>query len=124
MNEKQVHEMNNTSKYSYKLRPGYGSKELLLDFNTNESPDQLQQELHALIEKAGFVLTDANDLWINDELLFNYTSKNGVITFSRDVWDMFFIMGKDNQTDILLLDKLLCENPLFEKTEVDFSAYE
>jgi hypothetical protein len=110
--------------YSYKLRPGYGSHELLLDFAARHSPDQLQHALSHILQEAGFVLVGMADLWMNDEFAFIYKSKKGRITFSRDIWDLFFIIGDNNQEDILMLDKLLAENPLFAKEEVDFSNYQ
>lgn len=112
-----------SSKYSYKLRPGYSSKELLLDFNANQLPDQLQQDLITILENNGFKLDGVSDLWVNDELQFKYKSNNGLVILSRDIWDFFFIIGENNQADILELDKLLLNNPLFKKLEVDFSRY-
>jgi len=46
--------MKNSAKYSYKLRPGYGSTELLLDLNCNGFPDSLQRDLFAIFEEENF----------------------------------------------------------------------
>lgn len=60
---------------------------------------------------------------MNDQLLFNFKSENGIVTITRDIWDLFFIEGANNQEDILKLDNRLSKNPLFEKLNVDFSEY-
>ncbi|MFT6245496.1 MAG: hypothetical protein ACJA0U_000063 [Salibacteraceae bacterium] len=114
--------MKNSAKYSYKLRPGYGSTELLLDLNCNGFPDSLQRDLFAIFEEENFKSVQS-DLWIHDQIWFEYKSDNGAITISRDIWDFFFISGEDNQKDILKLDIILSENELFEKQTVDFSEY-
>ena len=115
--------MKSTTKYSYKLRPGYGSDELLLDLNCNGSPDDLEKNLFELIKQADFRIVGTDDLWMNDQLLFNFQSANGIVTITRDIWDLFFITGVNNQEDILKLESRLSVNPLFEKLSVDFSEY-
>lgn len=115
--------MTDTPKFSYKLRPGYGSKDLLLDFNAKQSADQLQAELISILENNGFKFESAEDLWMNDELLFNFSSQNGAIVLSRDIWDFIFVHGDKNQADIFKIDALLSANSLFEKLPVDFSEY-
>ncbi len=116
--------MKTDCKYSYKLRPGYGSDELLIDLDARNSPDQLQQDLFHLLEQNGFKLKETKDLRMNDELLFIFSSDNGTISLLRDIWDLFFILGENkNQTDILKLDQMLSENPLFEKMIANYSDY-
>lgn len=111
-------------KYSYKLRPGYGSKKLLLDFDATKFPNKLQKKLTVMLKENGFKLENVNDLEINNEFLFEYKSTNGLITLSRDIWDFFFITGDDNQVDIIKLDKFFSKDNLFEKLEIDFSVYQ
>ena len=111
-------------KYSYKLRPGYESSELLLEFNCGKSADDLQNDLFTILKNANYQLTGSGDLWMNDEVLFFFNSKKGTVILSRDIWDFFFIMGEKNQTDILKIDHVLSENELFLKQEVDFSEYQ
>lgn len=116
--------MNSTFKYAFKLRPGYGSEELLIELDAKESPDQLLPDLFGIVELAGFKLEETGDLWMNDEFLFIFSSDNGTISISRDSWDLFFILGENNQADILKLDQLLSVNPLFEKIIADYSDYQ
>ena len=112
-------------KYTYKLRPGYSSKDLLIDLNvTSDAADQLQEDLFALLERAGFKFEATGDLWMNDELFYFFRSERGRVILSRDIWDLFFIMGENNQEDILLIDKYMLESPLFESLPVDFADYE
>lgn len=115
--------MNSAVKYSYKLRPCFGSKELLLELDGKDSVDALQQDIFKILQEAGFTLNSVGDLWVNDELMFEYTSEKGMITITRDIWGLFFIVGNDNQSDILKIEHLLSKNTVFEKLVVDFSDY-
>lgn len=117
--------MKPNSAYTFKLRPGYGSEELLIELDGKDQPDELQTDLILLLEQNGFKLTELKDMWQNNEWSFIFRSKQGVVQLSRDsIWDLFFIMGENNQSDILKLDKLLLKNPLFEKLNVNYSDYQ
>ncbi|TSJ46375.1 hypothetical protein [Fluviicola chungangensis] len=117
--------MENPIKYSYKLRPGYGSDELLIELDGKDQPDELQTDLILILEQNGFKLTELKDIWQNDEWSFIFRSQQGVVLLSRDtVWDFFFLMGENNQADILKLDEILSKNPLFEKLNVNNSDYQ
>ncbi len=117
--------MKSDSKYTFKLRPGYGSEELLLELDGKDEPNQLQEDLFLILLQNGFKQGKAEDIWQNDEWCFYFHSKEGTVLLSRDtVWDFFFLIGEDkNQADILKLEQLLSENPLFEKIMVDYSDY-
>lgn len=54
--------MKSTTKYSYKLRPGYGSDELLLDLNCNGFPDDLQNNIYEIVNQADFKIVGTDDL--------------------------------------------------------------
>ena len=112
-------------KYTYTLRPGYGSEELLIELNGKDKPNQLQEDLFLILLQNGFNQGKTEDIWQNNEWCFYFHSKNGTIILSRDtVWDLFFLIGENkNQADILRLAWLLSENPLFEKITVDYSDY-
>jgi hypothetical protein len=113
-------------KYTYKLRPAYDSDELLIKLDGKDQPNELQTDLILILEQNGFQLNELKDIWQNDELCFLFQSHNGIIVFSRDtVWDFFFLLGQNNnQSDILKLDIILSENPLFEKLNVNYSDYQ
>jgi hypothetical protein len=55
--------------YRCLLRPGYGTKELLIEL-LPKSPDQVfLDELLGVFRQANAKLKDAQDLWMNDEVL-------------------------------------------------------
>ncbi|NHF60876.1 hypothetical protein FK220_016095 [Flavobacteriaceae bacterium TP-CH-4] len=110
-------------KYRYKLRPGYGSEKLLLEFDAVETPEYFLLELVNMLSLCGFEQMGTIDLWMNDEILIGMRSTNGTITLSLNIWGMIFIVGNHNQQDILRIDELLALSQAFEKQEVDFSAY-
>ncbi|WP_343635072.1 hypothetical protein [Fluviicola sp.] len=116
--------MKTTAKYTYKLRPGYGSEELLIELDGKDQPDQLEIDLIRILLQNGFEQGKTEDIWQNDEWIFHFHSEAGTILLSRDtVWDFFFLLGENNQPDILKLDWILAENPLFEKVIVNYSDY-
>jgi hypothetical protein len=57
-------------KFAYKLRPGYKSKELLIDFEIPKSSDELQKVIISILKENGFQFKNAHDIWMNDEYLF------------------------------------------------------
>ena len=112
--------MEHSSRYSYKLRPGYGSNELLIEMDSKDQADlQFDQILIPLLEQNGFKPGELKDPWQN----FIFHSSQGTVSIS---WDLsnFFIIGEDgNQADILKIDQILSGNPLFEKINVNYSDY-
>ncbi len=63
------------------------------------------------------------DIWMNDEVIFTVDSDQGQILLSKDIWDLVFVMAEDNQSCILFIDKILSNNSIFKKEEVDFNDY-
>lgn len=116
--------INNSPKYTYKLRPGYGTERLLLEFNGLEDPEYFLFELLHMLGLAGFKSKEMLNLWRNDEIQVNLTSPNGAILVSLDVWGLVFIVGNNNQTDILRIDELLQKSGAFLKKEVDYERYQ
>ncbi len=110
--------------YTYKLRPGYGSSNLLIEFGIPEDADYFLFELMKLLSESGFKSNGKIDLWMNDEILIDMRSSNGNLTLSLNSWGMLFIMGNHNQKDILRIHKLLSIHPDFRKEEVDYSLYQ
>ena len=45
------------------------------------------------------------------------------ITFSKDIWDLAFILADENQTCISRINNLLLFDNRFEKIEVDFDEF-
>jgi len=105
--------------YSYKLRPGYGSGDLLIEFGDFENADSLVQDVLTLLKANGFQFDDLQDVWMNNEVWLHLTSENGKVTITKDSWGLVFIMGEENQKDILKIDKILFGSGIFEREEVD-----
>jgi hypothetical protein len=110
-------------KYAYKLRPGHNSSELLIEFTKTGNVNDFMEELINLLKKNDFVYKDTSDIWMNDEIWINLNSDKGKITITKDIWDFVFILGEQNQRDIISIDKILIESGNYEKENVDFSEY-
>lgn len=109
-----------TKSYTYKLRPGYGSSELLLEFVIIPEPVNFLKVLLNILTAKNFLLTGKTDVWMNDEIWIHLESGTGKITVTKDIYDFIFILGKDNQDDILRIDTILLESGLFKKEEADY----
>lgn len=110
-------------KNKYRLRPAYGSSELLLEFTHGPEKETFLAELEAALGELEVKVKSAQDLWMNDEVMFVLDSNLGTFTLSIDIWDLAFIMAKHNQQLILKIDELLSQNSGFEKEIVDYSKY-
>lgn len=113
----------NKKKYSYKLRPGYGSHELLIEFFETGDADRFFDFFHNFLEKHNYARSGFSDLWMNDQIIIHFKSNVGHIEFVRDVWDNFFVHAENNQEDILRIDGLMLESGLFEKLEMNPGDY-
>lgn len=109
--------------YAYKLRPAYGKTDLLLEFTRTGNVDTFVEHLTQLLRNHGFELNGSADIWMNDEVWVYLKSKQGQVILTKDIWDMVFILGKDNQTALLKIDEILMNSKLFEKESVDFKNY-
>lgn len=109
--------------FSYKVRPGYGSDNLLIEFGRTGEIKPFILKLRELLEADGFIFGDTQDIWMNDEVWIELISSNGKSMITVDVWDFVFILADNNQEDIERIDKVLLKSNLFEKEEVDFSEY-
>lgn len=104
--------------YKYKLRPGYQSKELLIEiFSGIDNENFLSDFKHTLIE---IELIKKEVVWVNDEILYHFNSIIGKYTITSSNWDLVFINAEDHQNGIKVIDQILIKNPKFEKIEVDF----
>ncbi|MCP4137341.1 MAG: hypothetical protein GY754_40615 [bacterium] len=109
--------------FAYELRQGYGSSELLIEFDAINDPDTLLTELIQLLKKNKFIFDDIDDVWMNDEIWIHFSSKNGNITITKDIWDLIFIMGNKNQKDILRIDEILINSGRFKKKKNSIFHY-
>ncbi len=108
---------NQSTRYKYKLRPGFKSNELLLEFFSGVELDTFFGDLHAAIAEIEPLIVASEDIFVNDEIRYFYHSKIGNFMLYKDIWNFAFILSKDNQKSILLLDAMLSKNPKFEKIQ-------
>ncbi|MEN9910013.1 MAG: hypothetical protein RLZZ540_3172 [Bacteroidota bacterium] len=110
-------------KYKYYLRPGYNSQNLLIEiFYGAESKIFFSDFFNSIIELNPKV-DKINDLWMNDECLFEIKSDIGTFFISKDIWNLVFIMAKDNQECINKINSILLNDKNFQKVEVNFENY-
>jgi hypothetical protein len=107
----------------YMVRPGYGSKELLIEFGGPEEVSTIIQHVIQLLNNNGFTMIGVQDNFGSDEYCYQLTSSHGNITISIDTWDFVFIHGDNNQEDIHRIDEILKTSSQFIKKEVDFEKY-
>jgi hypothetical protein len=110
--------------YQYKLRPGYGSHSLLLEFIKGHERKQFLHDMFDAFSELNFKTTSTEHLWMNDEMLINIESTAGKFQLSKDIWDNVFIMADENQDGLMILNKFLLDSGKFEKIDVDFNDYE
>ena len=107
----------------YRLRPAYGTSELLLEFVNGPEKKSFLAELKDTLSELDIETQSIQDLWMNDEGIFMIDSKRGPFTLSIDTWGLAFIMAQDNQDLILKIDAILSVHPNFLKEMVDFEDY-
>lgn len=108
----------------FRLRPAYGSTELLIEFISGPEKSNFLSLLETALSPIKIVITGSKDLWVNDEMLFEGSSDLGSFHLSIDDWGFAFLMSKENQNLIIEIDSILNKNPNFEKELVDFKNYE
>lgn len=112
-----------TKKYKYKLRPGYKTNDLLIEFDVVEKPDLLIHVIIELLSDAGFEIPDIPDVIGNGELWIEVTSKQGSAFINIDNWDIIFILANNSQRTILYIDAILLGSGHFLKLDTDPADY-
>ena len=110
-------------KYSYLLRPGYGSEALLIEFVKGPIDAAFWLALSASLSEINFQLGAVKEIWMNDEHHINATSDAGTFLITKDIWDFVFILADDNQGGLRRVDQILAESADFQKDEADFEKY-
>jgi hypothetical protein len=114
--------MDKSTKHKYCCRPAYGSNHLLIEFISGVEKESFLHDLFNALKEINPQLTKAEDMWMNDEVLFSINSSHGQFTLSKDIWDFGFIMS-ENQDCIKTINDLLLSDSRFEKMEVNFENY-
>ena len=115
--------MDKLAKYKYRYRPEYGSESLLIEFVNGVENEAFRSDLFDALKEINPKLTEQEDLWTNDEILYTVNSDLGQFTISKDIWNLAFLMADSNQTCILEINNLLLNDNRFEKIEVDFNDF-
>ncbi len=109
--------------YKYRLRPGYSSAKLLLEFILANTETEFHKDLFTTLKDLNPKVDTVEDLWMNDEVLLQVSSDIGKFTLSIDTWGFAFIIADNNQSCINLMDEILNRSNLFKKEEVNFEDY-
>jgi hypothetical protein len=109
--------------YTYRLRPGYGSDKLLLEFLLGRTDTEFDKDIFSALKHINPKVDTVEDLWMNDAVLLHVSSDKGAFTLSKDIRDFAFIMAENNQPCINLIDEILRNSNWFVKEEVDFENY-
>jgi hypothetical protein len=109
--------------YKYKLRPGYQSKQLLIEFVLKAVDDEFLECFYQTLEPIHPQQIKVTDLWMNDEVMIMFESDLGGFEMSIDNYGDVFIMAPINQAVIIKIDELISSHDAFEKLEVDMDEY-
>lgn len=114
--------------YAYHYRPGYKSKEMLIEIYSGINGEEthapfIANLLAALAPIKAELTDDIKDAFFNDEYWLTINTSLGTVTLTISIWDMAFIVSKQNQTAISEINELLKANSHFVFTEVDFKQY-
>lgn len=115
--------MSNTKRYKYHLRPGFKTKELIIEIFSGVENEHFQNDLSNALLEIQPILLKKEDAWMNDEVLYHFNSTIGKFIISSSSWGFVFIEAKKNQNRIITIEQLLKKNSKFEKIEVDFDEY-
>jgi len=108
--------------YLYRVRPGYGSKRLLIEFSDSPDNKDFSEALKNLFKACEIETVKKEKSF--DDVLYSLASNYGFFEMSVDSWGGVFIHADDNQVVIGYLDKQLTGSGVFKKEVVDFSQYE
>ena len=106
--------------HTYRVRPGYGSSELLIEFGSTLADREFAQDLKTIFVQHGFRLRKRGHYVLG--LVYEYSSPVGRFEVTDDGWAVFVTADK-NQAAIQCLDGLLEASGWFTKQDVDFAEY-
>ena len=109
--------------YSYKYRPWYGSKKMIIEFWGGTDSESFQADLIKTLSEANFTIAEQTDLWIFDEDRFTVKTELGAFKLTFDTWGSVFLEGDNNQDGLEKLHQMLLKSDLFDSIPVDFSDY-
>ncbi|KAA5549053.1 hypothetical protein [Adhaeribacter rhizoryzae] len=107
--------------YNYRIRLGYGSGKLLIEFVKGVEKENFLTDLKEALSPINLEFEEILELWMNNEVLFHVNSSEGKFLLSKDIWDFAFILADDNQECVKRIDQILSKSKFFIKEEVDLS---
>jgi len=109
--------------YIYRLRPGYGSDKLLLEFMLADLGAEFINDLLIALHAISPVVDSVEELWLNDEVLMRVSSTQGAFLLAKNTWGFAFLTAEENQSCLKCITDILNDSSLFEREEVDFEKY-
>lgn len=113
----------------FRVRPGYKSKELLVEFcgdhRVSSYPDisnLIQSALNAKPKEHPYIDTVHIGL-ATDQFISLWEYSNGEYELDDDTWGYFILAPRNNAQVIGDIEKALLQSGLFIKEEVDFADY-
>jgi len=107
----------------YKHRPCYGTDKFLIEILSGiDEPEFIATFMNA-INAVNPMITGAVDLWMNDEVQFEFRSEAGAFTLSKDIWGFVFVEANNNQECLKKLDALLSSSTSFERLAINPEDY-
>jgi hypothetical protein len=108
--------------YKYRVRPGYGSSKLLIEFMSDSSDEAFVAALRSVFSVNGVKAKMENDDLFQWWAVMD--SSAGSFELVHDDWSMVWVHADDNQNVIHYLDRILTASGQFQRDEVDFTQYE
>ncbi|MDX1251028.1 MAG: hypothetical protein IDH49_02000 [Gammaproteobacteria bacterium] len=82
----------NRQMFTFAIRPGYGTNDLLIEFFKGAGSDEMISALREVLTEIGAKTVSIEDLWQNDEMVYHMDSNVGEFELSLNVWDCIFII--------------------------------
>jgi hypothetical protein len=109
--------------FTFAVRPGYHSKELLLEFRQGSGTDEMIVAMKSVLAVVNAKAAETTDLWQNDEIIYKMTSSIGEFDISSSNYGCIFILAPNNQDAIKKLGECFAGSDSFQQEVVDFSLY-
>jgi len=105
----------------YRVRPGYGSSKLLVEFLSDSTDKQFLDDLRTVFSTNGVKAKQTENLVFLSRTELD--SPAGRFTVDHDEWSMVWVFADNNQDAIHFVDRILSGSGKFRKVEVDFKEY-
>jgi hypothetical protein len=115
------------STYTYKCRPGYGSKEMLIEIDGAEDEFFLQFFLNIISEMNPQNQPDLDEMHTMLEMgdvERDLMTDLGPLNFHQDVYGTAFVSAEGHPAVIDKIDSILKIHPSFSRTEINPKEYE